>query len=348
MKKTTRSLLISALILFCAGLLLAIGATLYAKISKIEVYDIQKKARTIESVTISIDDILSHSPESNYVKQLSQTKFSRIDLSSFAGDVAFTTGEGEPSIILDEANTNNLSYSVVGDTLIISEVDPVGFMGFYIDKSGISFKGLRHIFHPGNATNSGKTITVKVPATYELTQIDIFSSIGDVTIEGISVATLNIDSGNGDIKIKNLSNPNGKITVNGNFTDVEMENNLYVNCAVSTHFGDIKTKLVENSNASTSLDLWCGDIDVKTTLPTTFYKLSLTTSLGSISRNEKEIGKKLNSDGSGAARISSSIFLGDFNLHSELGANEPIEPESAPANPAPEQVPDTSSEQAAS
>lgn len=350
MKKTTRSLLISALILFCTGLLLAIGTTLYAKISKIEVYDIQKKARTIENISVSIDEILAHSPDSNYVKQVSQTKFSKIDLSSFVGDVVLSVSEEEPSIVFEEANTNNLSYSVVGDTLVVSEVDPVGFMGFYIDKSGLSFKGLRHIFHPGNAINSGKTITVKLPSTFNLTQIDIYSSIGNVTVDGISAASLNIESGNGDVTIKNLSNADGKITIKGNLTDVEMEKNLYTNCAISTHFGNIKTNLLENTNASTILDLWCGDIDVKTAPPTTHYKLSLVTSIGSISRNEKEIGKKLNSDGSGAARISSNIFLGDFNLRSELGEKEPIETESAPVDPNadPTMVPETSSEQAAS
>lgn len=350
MKKTTRSLLISALILFCAGLLLAIGTTLYAKISKVEVYDIKQKARTIESLSVTIDEILAHSPESNYVKQVSQTKFSRIDLSSYVGDVVLSTAEGEPSLALDEANTNNLSYTVVGDTLVVEEVDPVGFMGFYMDKSGISFKGLRHTFHPGNAVNSEKTITIKLPATYNLTQVDIYSSIGNVTVDGISVATLNVESDYGNVKIKNLTNTNGKISIKGNFTDVDMDKNFYSNCAISTHFGKINTTLLENTNASTILDLWCGKINVKTAPPTTHYKLSLVTSIGAISRNGKEIGKKLNSDGSGAARISSSIFLGDFVLRSELGEKEPVEPELAPANPSsdPNQVPDVSSEQVAS
>lgn len=350
MKKTTRSLLISALILFCTGLLLAIGTTLYSKIAKVEVYDIKQKARTIESLSVTIDEILSHSPESNYVKQVSQTKFSRIDLSSFVGNVELSVAEDDPVLVLDEANTNNLSYSVVGDTLVVSEVDPVGFMGFYMDKGGISFKGLRHTFHPGNAVNGEKTITIKLPATYTLTQVDIFSSIGDVTIDGISVATLNVESDYGDVKIKNLSNADGKISIKGNFTDVEMEKNFYSNCVISTHFGKIETSLLENTNASTILDLWCGKVSVKTTPPTTHYKLSLATSVGAISRNGKEVGKKLNSDGSGAARISSSIFLGDFILRSELGEKEPVEPELAPADPAadPNQVPEVSSEQPAS
>ncbi len=172
-------------------------------------------------------------------------------------------------------------------------------------------------------------------------------SIGDVTIDGISVSTLNVESGNGDVKIKNLTNPDGKITIKGKFTDVEMEKNLYTNCAVSSRFGKIKTSLLEDSNASTILDLWCGNIDVNTAPPTTHYKLSLTTSVGSVFRNKKEVGKKLNSDGSGAARISSSIFLGDFHLLSALGEKEPAAPEISVPNPETDAtiVPDVSSEQ---
>lgn len=315
MKKNTRSLLITSLILFCAGLLLAICTSLYAKISKIEVLDVEKKARTIENVTITIDDILKNSPESNYVKQLSESKFNRIDLSSFVGDVVITTSNDVDELVLKEANTNNIEYSIVGDTLTVKEVDAVGFMGFYVDKGGVSFKGLRHMFSPGNAINAKKIIEIKVPASLLLAQVDVYSRFGDVLIDGISSERINVESGNGTVEIKNLSNGEGKISVIGNFTDVELKNNLYLNCAVSTHFGDIKTHLIENSNTSTILDLWCGDIDVTTDLPTSLYKLSLSTSIGSISRNEKEVGKKLNCDGTGSARISSGIFLGDFHLN---------------------------------
>jgi len=346
MKKTTRSLLISALILFCTGLLIAVGTMLYAKIAKVEVYDVAKKARTIETLTVSIDEILTHSPESNYVKQLSQSKFTRIDLSSFVGDVVLCTTDKDAEIHLDQTNTNNLSYSVVGDTLTISEVDAVGFMGFYIDKGGVSFKGLRHMFNPGNATNGKKTITVRIPAGQTLTQVDVSSSIGDVTVDGISASLIQIDSDKGAVQIKNLTNADGKIVVNGNFTDVEMSKNLYANCAVSTHFGDIKSKLMENTNTSTILDLWCGKINVETDYPTTYYKLSISTTLGSVTRNGEETDKKLNSDGGGAARISSRIFVGDFDLKFTGGEDSNYkQADEAPENT---DVPETTEEATAS
>lgn len=337
MKKTTRSLLISALILFCAGLLLTICASLYAKIADIEVYDFPKKARTIETVSIPIDDILKQSPESNFVNQVSETKFNRVNLTSFTGDVVICTSKKDAELHLDQTNTNNIVYSVVGDTLTVSEDDAVGFMGFYIDNGGVSFEGLRHMFNPGNATNSEKTITLRIPSDLTLAQIDVSSSIGNITIDGISANVINVKSGTGTVKIENLKNPEGKIKVSGNFTDVKMKKNFYANCAIDTHFGNIETHLLKDTNGSTILDLWCGDVKVVTDNPTTYYKLSVSVSAGSITRNSKDFGEKLNTDGSGAARISSGIFWGDFELKYSGGKEDPV------SQPAPD-VPPVSDE----
>lgn len=314
MKKTTISLLTTALILFCSGILLATFASLHAKISKIEVFDVETKESKIETLSLSIDDVLKNSPESNYVKKQSSTKYTRIDLTSFVGDVIICTGGQETEIVLEETNTNNLECFVEGDALTIREVDPVGFMGFYVDDSGVTFRGLRHTFHPGNAVNSDKIITVKIPDGLTLNQIDVFATIGNITIDGISADTVNAESGKGLISIKNLKNSESKISVKGNFTNIEMEENQYSNCAISTRFGKINASLLEDAKASTILDLWYGSINVETLLPTSEYKLSITTGNGVVKRNSETIGDTLNHDGTSPARISSSIVIGDFNL----------------------------------
>ena len=334
MKKTTRSLLISALILFCAGLILALCASLYAKINKIQVYDVPEKAQTIENRTVKIDDVLKNSPESNYVKKLSETKFTNIDLTSYTGKVVICSGGKDTEIVLDKANTNNISYTVVGDTLTVKDVDAVGFMGFYINKGGISFKGLRHMFNPGNPTNSDKTVTVKIPADFLLSEVVVSSSIGDVVVDGISAEVINVQSKSGTVHIKNQKYADAKITVNGSFTNVKMSNNQYSNCAISTQFGNIETHLLETSNKSTILDVWCGKISVKTDLPTSQYKLSVSTQSGVVSRNGKEIGKKLSNDGNGIVRITSTVFVGDFEIKYAGGKEEDYKAK----NPAPEAV----------
>ena len=314
MKKTTRSLLITALILFCTGLLLSLSASLYAIITHQKIFDVEKKDKNIESITVGIDDILSHSPNSNFVKKLSDSHFTQIDVTSFAGNVKICTGAEKTELILKKANTSNLNYEIVGGTLKIEEVDPVGFCGIYIGKDGLTFKGLRHIFSPGNAINSRKTIILNLAKDTPLAELNISSYMGNVICEKISAEKIDIHSTIGDIRLKDLANESAKITISGSLTDIDLENNAYSSCSVNTKFGDIDVDLKDQVGQSTILDLWCGDVDMETALPTTYYKLSISTTLGSIERNDKHCGKKLSDSGSTASRISSGILMGDFSL----------------------------------
>ncbi len=317
MKKTTRSLLLTALILFCAGLLLSLVFSLIAKTSDIKVFDFNKKASTIETVSVSIDDVLAISPDSNYMKKLSKKAFSRIDISSYAGDVVLRKESEKSGLHFDKTNTNNISYSIIGDTLTIKETDPVGLLGLYISDDGFSFRGLRHIFSSGNRINASKTVTVFIPEDTVLDEIEIISSVGNVELDGVSAPEVNITSSFGKVLIKNTKDENGKFNIKGNFTDVSLENCLYTNCSVTTKFGEINAKMPLHKEQSTILDVWCGDVIVKTELPVGDYKLSLSTTIGEISHNNKSIGKKMNEAGKTASRISSNIIFGKFELLSE-------------------------------
>lgn len=347
MKKTTRSLLITSLILFCAGLLLALSASLYSIITHKKIFDVEKKEKNIETVTIGIDEILGHSPDSNFVKKLSDKHFTQIDFTNFVGNVEIRGGAEKTELILQKANTNNLNYEITGGTLKIEEVDPVGFCGIYIGKDGVTFKGLRHIFSPGNPVNSKKSIILKLAKDTAVNEININSYIGRVLCENINTDSLNIQSTIGEVKLKGLENPNGKINVTGNTTDISLINNRYSSCAVNTKFGNIEAKLSDQVGQSTILDLWCGDVDVETVLPTSYYKLSISTTVGSIERNDKHFGKKLSDSGSTASRISSGIFLGDFSVSFD-GDDEanfvPPEKEDLPTNSNSDASPDVTAQ----
>ena len=105
MKKTTRSLLITSLILFCAGLLLSLIFALVAKTSDIKIFDFDKKASTIETVSVDINEILANSPESNYMKKLSKKAFSRIDIISYAGNIVLKKDSERNGIHFEKTNT---------------------------------------------------------------------------------------------------------------------------------------------------------------------------------------------------------------------------------------------------
>lgn len=336
MKKTTKSLLVTALILFCAGLLLALSASLFVKIKGIDPFGVEQKTKVIEDKKISLTEILAASPDSNFMKKLSKREFLRVDLTSFAGEIEVIKGS-EISLEFKEANTSNLSYQIIGETLHIKEVDPVGFMGLYIDENGFSFKGLRQLFGPGNSANSGKRIILTLPEDYIIDKIDIKNTVGDIYLGFIQAKEINIDSYCGQVILEGLANDDSRINVKGNATGVTARGCKYNSLNVSTKIGSLFVHVPSEKNASTILDSWIGSVTARCDVPTKAYKLSLSTYLGAVTRNGKTCGKSLTTAADSSARISSTLFVGNIDL-SFTGGDEdltvPVGSESADGNEA--------------
>ena len=322
MRKTTKSMLITALILFCAGLLLALSSALFVKIKKIDAFGTEKKTELIQTKTLSLAQILSDSPKSNYVKKLSKKEFSKIEIVSFAGDVVIKESSSETKLELDKTNVNNLSAEIIRETLIIKEEAPVGFMGFFIDENKISFQGLRHIFGIGNSINAEKTITLYVKDTVLPEEIDVISTVGDVTLDKVSAKKISIASDFGTVALKN-SVKNADSKIKGEFSSVKLKNYKYTSCAIATKFGSVDAEVLDGENQSTVIDIWAGNVDLKTNLPIKHYKLDLSTSLGSIERNGKKEGKKLSETSSTNSRITIGILAGDVDLSFEGNEEDP-------------------------
>ena len=58
MKKTTKSMLITSLILFAAGLILALSSALYVKISGIDPFLVEQKVKSINTSHLSASNSL--------------------------------------------------------------------------------------------------------------------------------------------------------------------------------------------------------------------------------------------------------------------------------------------------
>lgn len=315
-------MLVTALILFCAGLVLALSAGLYAKIKKVDVFGTEKASELIQSKTISLAEILSESPNSNYMKKLTKKEFSKIEIVSFSGDVVLKQSDSKTELKIDKANTNNLQYEIIGETLVVKEIEPVSFMGFFIDEKGISFQGLRHIFGSGNSVNSEKTITLTIKKGTELEEASLSSTVGNVTLDGVSAKQTKIKSGFGKVNVFNSQDcPDSKIEINGSFSSVELKNNLYTSCIISAKIGSVDALILEGENQSTVIDLWMGDANIKTKLPTKLYKLDLSTMLGNVERNKESCGKKLSEKSSTNSRITVGILSGNVSLSFD-GKNE--------------------------
>ena len=314
MKKTTKSMLITALILFCAGLLLALGSALFVKIRGIDPFGVPHITKVIENKELSLNDILSASPDSNYMKKLSKKEYSRVSFTSFAGDIEIYSTEGETKVELLDANTSNLNVEIIGETLTVEEIDGVSFMGIHINRDGFSFKGLRQIFGSGNSANSTKVIKLYLSKNIAVDQIDISSIIGDITVDSISTELTNIYADFGNISIDALSSVSGKLNIKGSVNNVKLSNMENITSTVSTRIGDIEADIGGKSDFNTILDAWLGNITVKTEEPTSFYKLALSSTLGNVLRNGEPFGQKLNDSSTTAKRVTAATIFGDVSI----------------------------------
>ena len=309
-------MLITALILFCAGLLLALGSALFVKIQGIDPFGVPQIAKVIENKKLPLSDILASSPDSNYMKKLSKKEYLRVAVTSFSGNVEIYSTDGDTYVELVNANTANLKVEVVGETLAVEEKQAVGFMGIYIDKDGFSFKGLRQLFGSGNSANTGKTLKIYLSDQIQVDQIDIFSAIGDIVVDGVKTEKMNITADYGNVIVEDLTAVAGKLDIKGNVNDVTLIDMQNIAATVSVKIGDIEASVSSVDGGSTTvLETWLGNVSVETTEPTTNYKLTLSTSLGEVSRNGESSGKELSSSSTTTNRITSSVIIGDIAIH---------------------------------
>ena len=223
MKKNTKSMLISALILFCAGLILALGSALFVKIRGIDLYGVPYVSSLRENSELSLSSILAHSPESNFMKKLAKKEYARVSVDTFAGNVEITSTDGPTKIILEDANTTNLNIQVIGETLTIEEVNSVGFMGIFMDRDGFSFKGLRQLFGSGNSAAFDQKIKIELSKDIPIDQLDVNTKSGNVVLSNLETELVNVSVAIGNVNINSLTTSQGKLNVKGKFTNVELK-----------------------------------------------------------------------------------------------------------------------------
>ncbi len=313
MKKTTKSLLISALILFCAGLILALSSALFVKIKGIDAFGMTHPEGTVESVSVSIDEILVKSENSNYVKKLTDKKFIRIQVDSFAGNIVIQRGN-ETKLELTKADLSNLTYEVIGETLMVKEINPVGFMGIFLDSEGLSFHGLRQMFGGGNSLNSKRTITITVADGTALENLEINSGYGNITLDGITSNNFDINASAGNIDILNLSHSDAKLELEGDMTDVNIRDSVYSACSITTKIGNVSTQIPSELCKSTVISSWCGNVNVISDVPTKAFKLTLDTGIGSVIKNDMNLGNSFSDSSQLPNRITAETFLGNIHL----------------------------------
>ncbi len=342
MKRTTKSLLLTALILFCVGVLLTLGSFLFVKIRGIDPYGIEKSLKTPEDKTVTLSDILANSPNSNFVKGTASVEFSSVELTSFSGKVVLKPTDGETRIELKQANMQNVSFEIVGETLTVKDTKPVGMMGFFVDDGGFSYHGLRQIFGPGNTLESNRVVTLYLNEETEVAKITLSSMVGDVEVDGIRAWQLLITVSVGDITAKNCT-VSDRFEITGSFSDVNVADNHTASIKAETKVGTIEALLSQPETTSVNFDVWLGSVNVKTTEPTASYKMNFDTIIGGIYNNGEKLGKNVQTDATKAAkRVSASAIFGTIHFDYAYGKEpEVILPETEPETTEPATLPET-------
>lgn len=313
MKKTTKSMLITALILVCAGLLLSLGSFLFALISKVDIFGVENVPYISATKDYTLTEILESSPEADYTRKLTSLPFSKLDILSFVGKVEIVPTKDETHVTLTNANPDNVLVQVIGTTLTVAEQREVGIMGVFIGEKGFSFKGLRQIFGPGNSANPGKAMTVYLNEDDLAESVSIRSSVGDVVVRGIGGDSLSVRASFGKASLEDLTVKH--VEVMETFGTLTLKGNECSSINATVHFGSVEAFLPQCGDQSLVLDLWAGKCTVSTEAPLTHYKLTLSTTVGSVEKNGKSAGKTMQEYSGTASRISSTVLLGKISVN---------------------------------
>jgi hypothetical protein len=172
-----------------------------------------------------------------------------------------------------------------------------------------------------------------------LDEITINSKVGNITVDGVSVASLDVISVFGNVSVQNLPNPATKINCRGRKTDIVLDKSFYSSCSLTTKIGTVQAHVLDLNNFSTVAETWIGDISIETDVPTKEYKLKLSSTKGSVIHNGKNVGGELENLALNATRITASSLFGDLGIRFTGGDEDKYV--SAETAPAPEETPQT-------
>ena len=317
----------SGLILFIAGLILTTTCYVYAAAKNIDIYgDASSKAQYVSYIE-TLSEILLRSPEAN--KNLSDDPdapyFTSVDITSQVGKVNVKYTDGDTRIEYSDVDVNNLSCVIVGDTLKISEIRPVSFMGLSVKNDGFAFDGLRQIFKKRSSVNTDRTVTLYLNSSINVETLKVRANVGDVLVEGVSASEISVNVSWGSAAVKGCSAGGGSIKMNCDVADIVFENNTYSMCSVSVIKGDISAIIDSmKSNFETTL----GSVSVVTKKDLSVYTIRMSTNSGKV-KVDGEASKDTEYNQSGS---SDSVWIkagfGNLSLSSEAHAGG--SPETAP------------------
>ncbi|MBE6551807.1 MAG: DUF4097 domain-containing protein [Ruminococcaceae bacterium] len=337
MKHSTRSMLRTAVILFAAGLLLTTSCYIYAAANDIDIYGISSGKAQYVSYKETIGEILLRSP--NATKNISPNPdhpdFSSLEIYSQVGDIELRTTDGDTYIEYENVDVNNLKCEILGDTLSISEIDPVSFMGVSIKNEGIAFDGLRQIFNSKSSLNKDRKVIVYLGSGVTLESLSANANVGKVILDSVSAREATINVAYGEANVSNCDFTGGTIKINGDMSDITFDKNIYSMCNIAIIKGDIFAIV---SNGKSNMETTLGNVSVTATKKLSDYTIRMSTNYGKVKVEGEEMkDTEYNQSGSsdyiwakagfGSLTVSSEYVAGDNGVSNPPDTYDPNVPE---------------------
>ncbi len=282
MKHKTKKMLISALILFCAGLLLTTGGYIAAAIGSVGVYETKERPEPdIRSETYSVSQFTGGDT------------FHSLDIRFQVGNVVITkvSGAAQTTVQVSEVDMATFTHKVTDGVLVLADDDdyPSSYFGFSFTSDGFTFNGLRQILNFSSAANSDRTLYINLASDVDaLESINISCGAGDVILRNFSVKdNVRVAVSCGDVRAEKVE-VGSAMTLNTDLGDVAVSECSYTRCEVASTKGNITAYITGEGNGT--FESVAGDVLIESKNALQNYEITLSATVGSVSVGETEIG----------------------------------------------------------
>lgn len=247
MKRSTKSTLIAALIVFTLGVLLATVSFVVALSLEVDIYDDEGRNYNFASTHYTLSDLRTQGglSESQSISELN------VDLQ--VAHVRLQLTDGETQIELHNADLENLSIGYHTGVLTLEETNAVNRFGFAIDQGEISFGGLRHLFHSVSNRPLAEIVILWNPVD-EISAFRLGLTCGTISVDGLpDTAALHTSLTFGSVDIRNCTAPEQTATASVTAGSITSENNLFsaLACkATCATFSLLHTDCAVNANVA--------------------------------------------------------------------------------------------------
>lgn len=303
MKRTTKSILITALCIFCAGALLTVTCLVVSLATKTDLYGDATREYDYSPFQLSFSELFELAGASNGA-------FSELFLDMQACHVRVEKTDGASRIEFENTDRNNLVFTEDYGILTVSEKQAVNRYGLEVSGQSISFDGFRHLFRY-QSIGAAPDICIYLGAADQPTSLRLNATLGAIELTDVALdggITLSLSYGN--VTLDRCTGADGALSVRVSCGSIECRDSSFPASTLQTSCGSV---LCLNMKGDVTANSMVGNISYSCAegeIPT----LRATTTLGRVTPSEKS-GSQLTLSPLGATcNVLLTTTVGNVNL----------------------------------